>query len=151
MTFRSVSTTRSYEQVVDQLLERIHGGEFAPSQRLPTERELGEEFAYHFEQLVEERTAAGLPREVAEAAARRAMRGAVQQQEECRDNWFVSSVDRFVQDVRYGWRRLRQSPATTMVLWTKLGTTLLMVRLPPTPSSSESARNGFCAISAGLL
>ena len=44
MTFRSVSTTRSYEQVVDQLLERIHGGEFAPSQRLPTERELGEMF-----------------------------------------------------------------------------------------------------------
>lgn len=44
MTFRSVSTSRSYEQVVDQLLERIHGGEFAPSQRLPTERELGEMF-----------------------------------------------------------------------------------------------------------
>jgi putative ABC transport system permease protein len=85
------------------------------ARREETERELGEEFAYHFEQLVEERTAAGLPREVAEAAARRAMRGAVQQQEECRDNWFVSSVDRFVQDVRYGWRRLRQSPATTMV------------------------------------
>ena len=45
MTFRSVSTTRSYEQVVDQLLERIHGGEFAPNQRLPTERELGELFS----------------------------------------------------------------------------------------------------------
>jgi GntR family transcriptional repressor for pyruvate dehydrogenase complex len=44
MTFRSVSTTRSYEQVVEQLLERIHGGEFAPNQRLPTERELGELF-----------------------------------------------------------------------------------------------------------
>ena len=45
MTFRSVSTTRSYEQVVDQLLERIHGGEFAPSQRLPTEREFAKRFA----------------------------------------------------------------------------------------------------------
>jgi GntR family transcriptional repressor for pyruvate dehydrogenase complex len=44
MSFRSVSTTRSYEQVVEQLLERIHGGEFAPNQRLPTERELGELF-----------------------------------------------------------------------------------------------------------
>jgi len=44
MTFRSVLVTRSYEQVVDQLLERIHSGEFAPDQRLPTERELGELF-----------------------------------------------------------------------------------------------------------
>jgi DNA-binding FadR family transcriptional regulator len=44
MSFRSVSNTRSYEQVVEQLLERIHGGEFQPDQRLPTERELGEMF-----------------------------------------------------------------------------------------------------------
>jgi GntR family transcriptional repressor for pyruvate dehydrogenase complex len=44
MSFRSVLVTRSYEQVVDQLLERIHSGEFAPNQRLPTERELGELF-----------------------------------------------------------------------------------------------------------
>lgn len=44
MTFRSVFVTRSYEQVVDQLLERIHAGTFAPSERLPTERELGELF-----------------------------------------------------------------------------------------------------------
>jgi len=44
MSFRSVSNTRSYEQVVEQLLERIHGGEFRPNQRLPTERELGELF-----------------------------------------------------------------------------------------------------------
>lgn len=44
MTFRSVFVTRSYEQVVDQLLERIHSGAFAPSERLPTERELGELF-----------------------------------------------------------------------------------------------------------
>jgi DNA-binding FadR family transcriptional regulator len=44
MTFRSVFVTRSYEQVVDQLLERIHSGTFAPSERLPTERELGELF-----------------------------------------------------------------------------------------------------------
>jgi len=44
MSFRSVSTMRSYEQVVEQLTERIHGGEFRPNQRLPTERELGELF-----------------------------------------------------------------------------------------------------------
>lgn len=44
MSFRSVSTMRSYEQVVEQLTERIHSGEFKPNQRLPTERELGELF-----------------------------------------------------------------------------------------------------------
>lgn len=44
MSFRSVLITRSYEQVVDQLLERIHAGDFAPNERLPTERELGELF-----------------------------------------------------------------------------------------------------------
>lgn len=44
MTFRSVSVTRSYEQVVEQLLERIHAGAFAPNERLPTERELGQMF-----------------------------------------------------------------------------------------------------------
>ena len=29
------------------------------------------------------------------------------------------------------------------VLWTKLGVTLLIVRLPPSPISSESCRNGL--------
>ncbi len=43
-TFRSVSVTRSYEQVVEQLLDRIRDGDFAPGSRLPTERELGELF-----------------------------------------------------------------------------------------------------------
>jgi GntR family transcriptional repressor for pyruvate dehydrogenase complex len=43
-TFRSVSVTRSYEQVVEQLLGRIRAGDFLPGSRLPTERELGELF-----------------------------------------------------------------------------------------------------------
>lgn len=44
MTFRSIATPRSYEQVVEQLLEQIHSGKFKPNQRLPTERDLGELF-----------------------------------------------------------------------------------------------------------
>ena len=43
-TFRSVSVTRSYEQVVEQLLDRIRAGDFPPGSRLPTERDLGELF-----------------------------------------------------------------------------------------------------------
>ncbi len=44
MSFRSVLVTRSYEQVAEQLLERIHAGGFAPSEKLPTERALGDLF-----------------------------------------------------------------------------------------------------------
>ena len=44
MSFRSVLVSRSYEQVAEQLLERIHAGGFAPSAKLPTERGLSELF-----------------------------------------------------------------------------------------------------------
>lgn len=42
--FASVLVTRSYEQVVEQIRERIRDGTLGPGQRLPTERELGESF-----------------------------------------------------------------------------------------------------------
>jgi DNA-binding FadR family transcriptional regulator len=44
MDFRSVLVTRSYEQVVQQIRERIRTGLLVPGQRLPTERELGDSF-----------------------------------------------------------------------------------------------------------
>lgn len=44
MDYRSVSLTRSYQQVVAQIQEGIRRGSLAPGQRLPTERELGERF-----------------------------------------------------------------------------------------------------------
>jgi GntR family transcriptional regulator, transcriptional repressor for pyruvate dehydrogenase complex len=44
VAFRAVSLTRSYEQVVEQIQERIRSGALAPGQRLPTERELSESF-----------------------------------------------------------------------------------------------------------
>ncbi|MEA2514870.1 MAG: GntR family transcriptional regulator, transcriptional repressor for pyruvate dehydrogenase complex [Thermomicrobiales bacterium] len=45
MDFRSVLVTRSYEQVVQQIRERIRSGALVPGQRLPTERELADSFA----------------------------------------------------------------------------------------------------------
>lgn len=42
--FRSVTVTRSYEQVVQQIQEGIRCGSLKPGQKLPTERELGESF-----------------------------------------------------------------------------------------------------------
>ena len=44
MTFRVVSVTRSYEQVVEQIQDGIRRGTLVPGQRLPTERDLGETF-----------------------------------------------------------------------------------------------------------
>lgn len=44
MDFRSVLVTRSYEQVIQRILERIRSGEFGPGYRLPTERELAVSF-----------------------------------------------------------------------------------------------------------
>jgi DNA-binding FadR family transcriptional regulator len=42
--FASVLVTRSWEQVAEQIRERIRDGTLGPGQRLPTERELGESF-----------------------------------------------------------------------------------------------------------
>lgn len=42
--FASVLVTRSWEQVAEQIRERIRDGTLRPGQRLPTERELGESF-----------------------------------------------------------------------------------------------------------
>jgi GntR family transcriptional repressor for pyruvate dehydrogenase complex len=44
MDFQSVLVTRSYEQVVQQIRDRIRGGALVPGQKLPTERELAESF-----------------------------------------------------------------------------------------------------------
>src|SRR5688500_12807880 len=44
MTFRAVTLTRSYEQVVEQIQDGMRRGALAPGQRLPTERELSESF-----------------------------------------------------------------------------------------------------------
>jgi GntR family transcriptional repressor for pyruvate dehydrogenase complex len=44
MDFRSVLVTRSYEQVVQQIRERIRSGALVSGQRLPTERELADSF-----------------------------------------------------------------------------------------------------------
>lgn len=44
VAFASVLVTRSYEQVVEQIRDRIRDCTLLPGQRLPTERDLGESF-----------------------------------------------------------------------------------------------------------
>lgn len=45
MQFRSVTVSRSYEQVVQQIQEAIQHGDLAPGERLPAERELSASFS----------------------------------------------------------------------------------------------------------
>src|SRR5437773_8202359 len=79
------------------------------------EQELSNELRFHLEKLIEEKVAKGMPAEEARYAALREL-GAVEQiKEECRDMRRVSYLEDFLQDVRYGLRQLRRSPAFTAV------------------------------------
>src|SRR5213592_979913 len=92
-------------------------------QRDWVERELEEEFQFHIEQRTELEIARGLSPEEARYAALRAMDGAEQRKEECRDMRHVNFIDDLWRDLRYAGRSLRRNPgfATLAVLIMALG------------------------------
>src|SRR3989454_6783831 len=92
-------------------------------QRDWVERELEEEFQFHIEQRTELEIARGLSPEEARCAALRAMDGAEQRKEECRDMRHVNFIDDLLRDLRYAGRSLRRNPgfATLAVLIMALG------------------------------
>src|SRR2546422_1476637 len=79
------------------------------------EQELAEELRFHLGKLTEEYVAKGMTPEEARYAALRELGGLEQVKEECRDMRRVSYLEDFLQDVRYGLRQLRRSPAFTAV------------------------------------
>ncbi len=79
------------------------------------EHELKEEFSFHLEQQTAENIAAGMAPREARYAALRALGGAAQLQEECRDQRGVRWIETVQQDLRYAVRGLRKSPAFTAV------------------------------------
>jgi len=79
------------------------------------ERELDEELRFHLEQQIAENRATGMSAEEARHAARRAMGGAEQIKEECRDVRGVNYIENLIQDVRYGVRVLLKNPGFTAV------------------------------------
>lgn len=78
------------------------------------ERELDEEIEVDFALAVQQRIAAGATREEAESAARRDFGNVTRIKEVTREMWGWTSLERFMQDVRHSWRRLRKAPAFTI-------------------------------------
>src|SRR5436190_19436095 len=79
------------------------------------EQELDEELSYHLERKTEEFIAQGMQESEARQAALRSMDGLVLRKEECRDARGIGFFETLAQDVRYGARMLRKSPAYTTV------------------------------------
>jgi predicted permease len=77
------------------------------------EQELDEELRFHLDEQIAENLAAGMTAEEARYAARRAIGGAEQIKEECRDMRRVNWIGDFAKDVRYALRILGRSPGFT--------------------------------------
>jgi predicted permease len=88
---------------------------FWPWGRRRADRELDEEIDAHLRLAIEDRVARGETRAEAEAAARRELGNAGLVKEATREQWGLGSVERFLQDLRYGARLLRRAPGFAAV------------------------------------
>ena len=84
-------------------------------QRDRVERQLDAELRDHFERMVADYVQAGMTEPEARRRARLAFGGMEQLKEDCRDARGTRWLDEIAQDVRYGLRILRRSPAFTLV------------------------------------
>ena len=79
------------------------------------EAEMDAELRHHLDRQAEKHVAAGMPCEQAARLARIELGGLEQVREECRDARGTRLLEAFAQDLRYGCRALRRSPAFTAV------------------------------------
>jgi len=83
--------------------------------REQVEQELSEELLYHLEKKIQEHLAAGLTKEEARRKALREFGGVELSKEHCRDSRRVSYIQDLLQDLGFGLRILRNSPAFAIV------------------------------------
>jgi predicted permease len=91
---------------------------------LPSDRkesELDEEIRFHLEEEADERSAAGLPDADARAAAKKDFGNVTLIRETTREVWYWVSLERLIQDVRYGYRGLKGTPLIAIVAILSLG------------------------------
>jgi predicted permease len=78
-------------------------------------RQLNDEVQFHLEQQIAENVAAGMSQEEARHSAMRSFGNAIILSEEARETWGWITLEQIGQDVRYGFRALRNNPLFTAV------------------------------------
>ena len=91
--------------------------EWHPWRRKQRDTDLNDEIAHDLAADVEDRMRAGISHDEAEQASRRAFGNVLLLKEDIREIWGWTSLERFAQDFRYGWRTLFKNPLfTTMAV-----------------------------------
>lgn len=78
------------------------------------DEEMADELRFHLEREIEKLVRSGMSRDEATRQARLAFGGIDQTKDACRDARGISFVETLLQDVRYGVRAMRRSPASAM-------------------------------------
>src|SRR5580693_7388192 len=79
------------------------------------ELDLSDELQFHLQNQIDEFVAQGMNPQEARRAARQSLGGVERVKEECRDMRRTNLIENFLQDVRFGFRKLRRSPGFTVL------------------------------------